>query len=100
MAKIRVDGKFWGKVRKGYEEDKNIKDTLQRVGKAKEGETVDSFSIKDGILYKNRRITISNSPKLRLTILHDLHNSPTAGHLGWEKTLELVVRTYYWDGML
>ena len=32
-------------------------------------------------------------------VLHVLHNSPSAGHLGVSKTLEKVQRRFYWHGM-
>ena len=32
-------------------------------------------------------------------VLHVLHNSPSAGHLGVSKTLETVLRRLYWHGM-
>ena len=32
-------------------------------------------------------------------VLHVLHNSPSAGHLGVSKTLEKVRRRFYWHGM-
>ena len=33
---------------------------------------------------------------LKLRLLKVCHNAPTAGHLGQEKTLELLSRNYYW----
>ena len=32
-------------------------------------------------------------------VLHVLHNSPSAGHIGVSKTLEKVRRRFYWHGM-
>ncbi len=35
---------------------------------------------------------------LRPVVLHQLHNCPTAGHLGTYKTLERIKRRFYWVG--
>ncbi|TYJ52350.1 hypothetical protein B9479_007044 [Cryptococcus floricola] len=47
----------------------------------------DNYSIVDGLLY------------LKDIILHDLHDSPTAGHLGVNKTVDSVSRRYFWPSM-
>jgi hypothetical protein len=55
------------------------------------------FSLADGlILYDNDRICVPNVRALRLTIMHDCHDSPVAGHPGVDKTYERVHRLYYW----
>ncbi|XP_021351324.1 protein NYNRIN-like [Mizuhopecten yessoensis] len=35
----------------------------------------------------------------RKQILYEFHDSQTAGHLGWDKTLSQIKRRYYWPGL-
>jgi hypothetical protein len=42
------------------------------------------------------RLCIPNITEICQLILHDAHNAPIAGHLGFDRTYELVQRNYYW----
>jgi hypothetical protein len=56
--------------------------------------------LKDHIFYdKNGKIYVTEDQALRLDILKLHHDTPITGHLGREKTLELVQRSYTWPGM-
>ena len=50
----------------------------------------------EGILLRNGLVYIPAIDALKLGILKDCHDARTAGHLGQEKTLELVSCEYYW----
>jgi hypothetical protein len=52
-----------------------------------------------GLLLRNGLIYIPENDDLKLQILHSRHDSPIAGHLGRDKTYELVTRDYYWPCM-
>ena len=52
-----------------------------------------------GLLLYNSRVYVPDSNDLRLRILREKHDHPTAGHQGTRKTLELVRREYYWPSM-
>ena len=55
---------------------------------------------KNGLLYdKNARLVIPSDPSLRLRIMQELHDTPMAGHLGKDKTIEQIKRRFYWSGM-
>ena len=64
----------------------------------------DSLCVCEGVLYRLWETSAGNYvtkqlilPKsLRVTILHQLHNSPTAGHLGIDKTMGKVKERFYW----
>ena len=59
-------------------------------------ETLDPFALdEEGLLLRNGLIYIPAVDTLKLEILKDCHDAKTAGHLGQEKTLELVSRNYY-----
>ena len=50
------------------------------------------------ILYDGR-VYVPEDERLKLDILQEHHDAKTAGHLGQEKTLELITRNYYWPRM-
>ena len=61
----------------------------------------DSFTERGGLLYYDNgsRLVIPNQPALRTRLMQECHDTPTAGHLGKDKTIELMKRRFYWRGM-
>ncbi len=55
---------------------------------------MNKFKIKDGLILYNNLIYIPE--KLRLEILTKYHEKPAAGHLGIKRTLELIIRNFWW----
>ena len=45
------------------------------------------------------RVYIPNSGYLRKLVLQEMHNVPYAGHPGYQKTLTVVRKEYFWPGM-
>ena len=45
------------------------------------------------------RLCVPRDSTLRSQILHDHHDAPIAGHLGFDKTYDALRRTYYWPRM-
>jgi hypothetical protein len=59
-----------------------------------------TYSMKEGlILLNHRRIYIPDDKTLKTQIMYEAHDSKLSGHLGVDKTIELIKRTYYWSGM-
>ena len=66
----------------------------------------DSLHLKDGLVYRLWEAPAGDSSvwqlllpkKLREEVLYQLHEIPTAGHLGIAKTLHRVRQRYYWVG--
>jgi hypothetical protein len=61
------------------------------------------FKIRDSLLYKEEkpsppRLYIPDC-SLRTELLKAAHDTPTSGHLGRDKTYELLSRTFYWPRM-
>ena len=52
-----------------------------------------------GLVFVGSRIRLPNHEPLRTSILAECHDTPLAGHLGRDKTAELVKRRFYWPGM-
>ena len=66
----------------------------------------ESLTVVNNILYykwkmpNNREVLLLVAPReIRSTILQQLHNNRTAGHLGRERTLRSIKRRVYWPGM-
>jgi hypothetical protein len=59
----------------------------------------DPLQVNGGFLYHADRLYIPADTALRTRLLHECHDTPTAGHVGTEKTLELAKRRLYWPGM-
>ena len=65
----------------------------------------DSLCVQDGVLYRawetpkgdQKILQLLLPRKLRPQVLHDLHNTPTGGHLGIAKTLGRVRERFYWS---
>jgi len=53
------------------------------------------FVLHDGFLFKGNKLCVPAS-SLRLKIIRELHSE---GHLGRDKTLQLVMNTYFWPSM-
>ena len=50
----------------------------------------------DGLLQRDNCIYVPDSEDLQLQVLHYKHNHMTAGHFGWNKTINLVWCEYTW----
>jgi Integrase zinc binding domain len=62
-------------------------------------EFLEPFSMRDNLVLREGLVYIPENDDLKLRILQQYHDSPTAGHLGQAKTLKLVSRNYYWSQM-
>ena len=52
-----------------------------------------------GLWLKGKAIVIPDVPGLRRSIMHELHCSPYAGHVGMNKTVQLISKYFYWPNM-
>jgi hypothetical protein len=56
-----------------------------------------NWQIKEGLYYMGDRLYIPAMQRIRLRLLQDHHDIPTAGHQGIQRTLEKLQRNYYWE---
>ena len=56
-----------------------------------------SYSIRNGLIYKGERIWVPNVEHCKLLVAQLAHDHPISGHLGIEKTRELVRREFTFD---
>ena len=54
---------------------------------------------REGVVYKNKRLLVPDEATLKTRILQSYHDHPLVGHVGTEKTIELVKRDFYWPRM-
>ncbi|MBW0495859.1 hypothetical protein O181_035574 [Austropuccinia psidii MF-1] len=79
-------------------EDKHYKEILTQLAR---GELVSYYSLKPlaKLLLSKDRVVVPSQKEIQLNILQKHHNSLLAGHPAQEKTLKLIKRDFYWDGM-
>ncbi|EPS59216.1 hypothetical protein M569_15593 [Genlisea aurea] len=74
------------KIKEAYTKDANFEKDL--------------YTEKDGLYFtKNKQIVIPDNPELKDYILSQTHDSLFAGHMGRDKTLREVQKTFYWPHM-
>ena len=67
--------------------------------RALEGRISTLVSYKDGMLFRKDKVWIPNDPGLCMEIMEAEHDSQVAGHMGMDKTIEMVDRNFYWPEM-
>ena len=50
------------------------------------------------LLYKDR-LYVPNVPKIKLLILNEIHKNPYSGHPGYQKTITMLRKYYFWLNM-
>ena len=55
-----------------------------------------SFSLRDGLVYFDGRVYVPDDDAIKLKILRQCHDAPSAGHFGQARTREMVTRDFYW----
>lgn len=64
------------------------------------------FVLQDGVLYRRNfhpdgpELLLVIPRQLRRPVLFELHDAPTAGHLGVSRTYDRIRRRFYWPGLL
>ena len=87
-------------LKAGLEQDE-IYQQLQ--AKAKENSTENlikgySLNEKEFLLYKDR-MYVTNVPKFKLLILDEIHKTPYSSHPGYQKTITMLRKEYFWPNM-
>ena len=100
------------RIREAYHTDlqcsaiiKHLSDTKPKPLSARLNARIHRYDVIDGLLvYRvdkddEPRVVVPCDDDLRATLIHEYHDSPSAGHLGREKTYALLSRAYYWNRM-
>jgi len=75
--------------------DKFCKNTIDKINSTSGKSAI--FKLIEGILHFQNRIIVPSS--LKPNILRTMHDNPTSGHQGVDKTLEKIKRHYWWPNM-
>jgi hypothetical protein len=59
---------------------------------------LEAFSYRENMVHFGNLIYVPNNHQLKIDLLQQVHNAPTAGHLGQAKTYDLLSRHYYFPG--
>ena len=60
------------------------------------GKVFDTLSLEDRLVLYKTKSSISITNELKLTVTRRFHDVKVVGHLGRDKTMERITRTYYW----
>ena len=87
---------FVSQIKAAYGQDPESEGILRRADIPASG-----FTSNAGLIFFTRnspraRVYLPPGPRLRTTVLREHHDSRLAGHLGTDKTEELVSRNYWW----
>lgn len=58
-----------------------------------------AYTMKNGVLYYRDLIFVPEAEDLRERIVQTIHEQPTVGHPGIQRTLSTIRRSYYWPEM-
>ena len=58
-----------------------------------------SMTVKRGLIYHKLRLYVPDRTDLKTKIMRECHDAPLAAHRGISKTVELVLRNFYWPRM-
>ena len=81
------------KIKEKYQDDIFFSQVIKKPQK--------QFEIREGLIFTTdgNRLCIPDIKELKKNILHDHHDSLTAGHFGFDKTYEAIHKLYYWPKM-
>jgi hypothetical protein len=74
-------------------------DWLKAYDRALEGKADADVTLEDEVLWYKGRLWVPNCVDLKKSILQEEHDPKVAGHMGQEKTIELVRRNFFWAYM-
>lgn len=96
---VQMDGHWYDQVITAYQDDPFATDII--TGKITNEDP--GYHIEDGLIYRidnsQARLYVPPVPALRSKVVYYNHDALLAGHLGMDKTCELVSRHYYWPNM-
>jgi Integrase zinc binding domain/RNase H-like domain found in reverse transcriptase/Chromo (CHRromatin Organisation MOdifier) domain/Integrase core domain len=96
---IVMNPDWYHQVTNGYKQDKFATEIMT----GKWGVEDPAWHVQDGLIYRvengTPKVYVPPVPELRSKVLYNNHDILLAGHLGMDKTYELVSRHFYWPNM-
>ncbi|QRW15575.1 Retrotransposable element Tf2 protein [Rhizoctonia solani] len=96
VSAITPDQEINDLIGKAIYEDNRLKEIIHKL---QDKEKVTDWELKEGLLWHQGKIFVPKDDTIRNLILESRHNALAAGHPGQARTLELVLRNYYWPSM-
>ncbi|QRW17585.1 Retrotransposable element Tf2 protein [Rhizoctonia solani] len=101
MALVLLEKELQCQIKAALDQDESLEEILQFLQNKSKAPLSIKRAFKDyqmeaGLLFYQGRIVVPDVGSLQTELLRIFHDSPLAGHLGRQHTLELVSRNYYW----
>lgn len=77
----------------------NISELKELRAAIEAGTAPREFELRDGFIYRGRRLVVASTSPAKPALLYEHHSTPTAGHLGVERTFRLLASSFYWPNM-
>ena len=88
------------KIMEAANADLQYRELVAMLQQGKMPQKVDTYNLGiDGIMLHKNISFFPNVQDLKHMILHEMHNVPYAGHPGYQKTVVVVKRHYFWPRM-
>ncbi|KAF8394014.1 hypothetical protein HHK36_020216 [Tetracentron sinense] len=81
-------------IKQSYTLDPKVQQLLTELQNAQNPKS--HYSLRNGLLLYKGRIYVGQLDSLRTRILNLIHDSPAAGHSGYQKTLHRAKHDFYW----
>ena len=89
------------KIKKARSKDEDVVRVVEEMKRAKVKELQENeWKIKEELVLKKRKVYMPKDEELRVEIIQLHHNILAAGHGGRWKIVELVMRNYWWLGVI
>ncbi|POM76754.1 Putative retroelement [Phytophthora palmivora] len=111
----RVTTDLYNRIRLAYQEDENYTPLVQFLSDGKDAKVdrlsprqraqLHRYELAEGFLHYRvnprdpPRVVVPNDEDLKYDILPEAHDAPISGHLGREKTYQMVCQTFRWPHM-
>ena len=89
------------KIKKARSKNKDVVKVVEKMKKAGVKELRrNEWQIKEDLVLKEEKMYIPKDEKLRVEVIQLHHDVPAVGHGGRWKIVELVMRNYWWLGVI
>ena len=89
------------KIKKARSKDEDVVRVVEEMKRAKVKELRENeWKIERELVLKKGKVYVLKDEELRAEIIRLHHDVPAAGHGGRWKTVELVMRNYWWPGVM
>ena len=91
MTLVRGDFELIAEARVAAQKDTGYAALLNKPPEGQEA--------RDGLLWLGARLVVPNDLTLRTKLIAEMHDTPTGGHFGRDKTLAALRKRFHWEGM-